>query len=376
MFKKLIPILLIIFITTPNVCALNAGSVSAECAVVISAQTGKVIYEKNAYEKHSMASTTKIMTSLLAVESGMLPNEIIVSKDMLNVEGTSMGLQAGDSVSLEELVYGMLLQSGNDAANVTAIYLSGSADKFAELMNARAKQIGMTNTHFVTPSGLDNEEHYSTAYDMALLGREAVKNRKFLSICSRKNAVLTYGNPPYKRTLSNHNRMLSYYDDALGIKTGFTKKSGRCLVSYAVKDGVGLVAVTLNDPNDWYDHKLMLDYGFESVKPEKIAISIPYEINVVGGEKASVCVKSTSFFADSTDSKTVIQRTYIDKFVYAPVKTGTVVGHTDIYSDSKLVGTVAITAAESVDSNAAAIPQVKKEQSFLKRMIEKIKERF
>ena len=211
----------------------------ARAWVLMDADSGRILAGKDADTAYPMASTTKIMTSLLAAQSGKLHDEITVSKEMILVEGTSMGLLPGDSVSLYELIYGMLLPSGNDAANVTAYYLGGNVENFVKKMNAKAKEIGMENTNFVTPSGLDDEMHYSTAYDMALLGRYAVGDPVFRSVCSSKKASLSYGNPPYKRTLYNHNRLLESYKYALGIKTGFTKKSGRCLVSYAEKDGTG-----------------------------------------------------------------------------------------------------------------------------------------
>lgn len=294
-----------------------------------------------------MASTTKILTSLIAVRSGRLQNEITVSDRMVNVEGTSMGLRSGDSVSLKELVYGMLLPSGNDAANAAALYLGGSQEGFARIMNETAKKIGMTESHFVTPSGLDDENHYTTAYDMALLGREAIRNPVFLKICSSAKATLSYGNPPYDRTLYNHNRLLNSYDGALGIKTGFTKKSGRCLVSYALRDGVGLVAVTLNAPDDWNDHRKMLDFGFDNIKLSEIQIS-SYNVSVVGGRQESVTVTGTEFSIEDT-GKTVEVRYFLPRFLYAPVEAGQIAGEARIYLDGKLTDSVTLTVTESVE---------------------------
>lgn len=348
MIKKFVSLFLILIISTLRVSALNANDISAECAVVISEQTGEILFEKNPHKQQSMASTTKIMTSLLAIESGKLQNEIKITEEMIKVEGTSMGLLPGDSVSLDELLHGMLIQSGNDAANATAVYLSGSLESFAQSMNTRAKQIGMNNTNFVTPSGLDSQEHYSTAYDMALLGREAVLNSKFLSVCSKQKATLTYGNPPYSRTLYNHNKLLDYYEYALGIKTGFTKKSGRCLVSYAKKDGVGLIAVTLNAPNDWQDHRLMLDYGFKNINSFEVNAKIPMSIPVVGGNVDEVKITTESYIYSSLNSADIEHRVFLQRFIYAPVKIGEVVGFWRIYSDGKLVKEIPITAAESV----------------------------
>lgn len=347
MFRRILTVIFVLILSVVKVYALSADDISAECAVLITAQTGEVIFAKDEHKKHSMASTTKIMTSLLAVESGRLSDEITVTQDMLNVEGTSMGLLGGDIVSLRELVYGMLLPSGNDAAEVTALYLGDTKENFCTLMNARAKEIGMNDTNFVTPSGLDDENHYSTAYDMALLGREAVKNPEFLRICSSAKATLTYGNPPYERTLRNHNRLLSSYEGALGIKTGFTKKSGRCLVSYAQRNGVGLVAVTLNDGNDWDDHVRMLDYGFSKVSAAEPRINLPQTVNIVGGQKETVKLQHEKFMLEST-AENVEYRIFLPRFIYAPVESGDVIGRADVYSDGRLIESISIMSAEKV----------------------------
>lgn len=368
MLKKIIVFLTVFCTMTVCSAALDSSDISAECAVVISQQTGEVLFEKASDKRHSMASTTKIMTSIIASQSGRLNDEIIVTKDMIQVEGTSMGLLAGDRVSLKELVYGMLLPSGNDAANVTANYLGGNVENFVKQMNSTAKAIGMKNTNFVTPSGLDDEEHYSTAYDMALLGRYAVSDPFFRSVCSSKKATASYGNPPYKRTLYNHNRLLNSYPYALGIKTGFTKKSGRCLVSYAEKDGTGLVAVTLNAPSDWNDHRLMLDYGFSRLKRQVEKPNITDKIPVVGGNVESLDVQSEQFEYDSTEKRNVIQRVTVDNFVYAPVKKGDKVGEVEYFLNGEYIGSTDIVASNDVSVKITE----QKDKSFF----QKIKERF
>ena len=245
--KKIVALVIICTIISLPVSAVSS---SAKAAAVINGDTGEALYAQNADMRLPMASTTKIMTSLLLCEHGNLRNEITVTADMLRVEGSSMGLLPGDTVTLHDLLYGMLLASGNDAANVTAIAISGSVTAFAELMNKRAAELGLKNTHFVTPSGLDAEEHYTTARELALLAAFALKNEEFAKAAASKTATLCYGNPPYKRTISNHNKLLKLYDGAIGVKTGFTKKSGRCLVSAARRDGKLAVAVTLCDPDD------------------------------------------------------------------------------------------------------------------------------
>lgn len=330
MLKRIFVFCLLIAIVSVRSSAISENSISAECAVLINAENNEIIFSKNHLKRHSMASTTKIMTSLIAIESGKLQNEITVTDDMLRVEGTSMGLKSGDQVSLLELVYGMMLASGNDSANVTAIYLGGNLGSFADTMNEYASRFGMTGTNFVTPSGLDDEDHFSTAYDMALLGAAAVKNPLFLSICSDKSESLIYGNPPYRRTLYNHNKLLDRYDYALGIKTGFTKKSGRCLVSYAEKDSKHLVAVTLNASDDWNDHIKMLDFGFGQLKNYSYKSPVPESVPVTGSS-GTVRINTDEFSIASTESVEITSKVYIDKFLYSPVKANTVIGYCDYY---------------------------------------------
>lgn len=324
------------------------------------AQTGEVLYEHNAHTKRSMASTTKIMTSLIALEQADLKKEVTVRKDELNVEGTSMGLLEGDKVTFEGLVYGMLLQSGNDAANVTAVKLGGSTEKFIRLMNKRAREIGMNNTNFVTPSGLDDEKHYSTAYDMALLGSAAILNPDFRHISSQKQAVVYYGNPPYRRVLTNHNKMLSFYDGCIGLKTGFTKKSGRCLVTAAERDNVTIVAVTLNAPDDWNDHRKLLDFGFSKVKNRELDNKTDsFRIPVAGGRKTTVSIKPQSKAGvDVSENMPGVTVDYlIDSFLYAPVKKGDNAGKIVYSVGSKKIGEVILVADESV--SATEIPEKK-----------------
>ena len=372
-----------VFVIIASVLCLDAFAVypdvSAASAVLIEAQTGQVLYEHNAYKQRSMASTTKIMTSLLALEAHSPSMKITVTEEMAAVEGTSMGLLAGDTVTLKDLVYGMLLQSGNDAANTVAYVLGDSPEGFAELMNKRAEQIGMTQTNFVTASGLDDKEHYSTAYDMALLAREAMKNPEFRSICNVKNKKLSYGNPPYLRTLTNHNRLLNIYEYAVGIKTGYTKKSGRCLVSAAEKDGVLLIAVTLNAPDDWNDHVKMYEYGFsllESVELDSTldAINLP----VVGGKSATVALAlaQTPRAVLPDGNSTVTRDVYLKPFEYAPVSTGDVVGEAVYRVGDREICRTAIVAAESVLSRTLTVVKEESEQkkaNFFTKIINKIK---
>lgn len=344
--------------------------ISASSAVLLVSGSNEVLFEKSAYEKRPMASTTKIMSSIIAIESGRLDEEITVTQEMTAVEGTSMGLLPNDKVSVSELVYGMMLSSGNDAANATAITIAGSTEAFVSMMNDKAKQIGMLSTHFATPSGLDTDDHYSTAYDMALLGSYAIKNEQFLEICSSSSAVVDYGNPPYKRRLTNHNKLLKIYDGVIGIKTGFTKKSGRCLVSAAERDGITLICVTLNDADDWNDHKKLLDYGFGIVKRYD-NYQRDFLIRIVGGKDASVNAQLQRAPKISSLNGQITQKVYIEHFLYAPVKKNDVVGYSQFYyQNGALADTVPIIIKSDIGQTEY---EEKAKFSFIHRILRKIK---
>ncbi|MBR5473509.1 MAG: D-alanyl-D-alanine carboxypeptidase, partial [Clostridia bacterium] len=211
---KRIIVSLLCIVAFLNTLTVSAYNISARAAVVINGDTGEILYSQNCDQRLPMASTTKIMTALLLCELGVdLTKEIVTTREMVTVEGSSMGLQVGDTVSYHDLLYGMMLASGNDAANTTAIALGGSVSKFVDIMNERAKTMGLKDTHFVTPSGLDAEEHYTTAYELALIAKEALSNENFAQAASSQSARLCYGNPPYYRTLTNHNKLLKMYDD-------------------------------------------------------------------------------------------------------------------------------------------------------------------
>ncbi len=337
--------------------AASPWDLSAQACVLMVAETREVLYARNADEQLPMASTTKIMTSLLALESGYPEREIVVTDEMVRVEGASIGLLAGDTISLRTLVSGMLLESGNDAANVTAYAVAGGIEPFLELMNAKAQEIGMQNTHFETVSGLDSESHYSTAYDMSLLAAGAIENPLFRQICSLESERVYYGNPPYARTLSNHNRLLKSYDGAFGIKTGYTKKSGRCLVSAAERDGVTLIAVTLNAPNDWADHRKLLDYGFSVAEARDctdLTAQLP-NVPVVGGDASTVrAVLAETPFIDVTQSTPQITaQVFVQPFLYAPLKAGDCIGSVRYSVEGKTILEVPLVAESDVSCTTA-----------------------
>lgn len=376
MIKKIIVFSATFLIFILNEIPAYSVSVSAESAVLMCADNGEILFSRNADRQLSMASTTKIMTSLIAIETAEPETEIVVTQEMVSVEGTSMGLKPGDSVSLRELVYGMLLQSGNDAANTVAYVIGGSESGFAEIMNDRAQEIGMDNTNFVTASGLDDENHYSTAYDMALLAAECIKNPEFAEICNQKSAKLTYGNPPYARTLTNHNKLLWKYSDSVGIKTGFTKKSGRCLVSAAKRNGVTLVAVTLNAPDDWNDHISMFEFGFSKLKGVYISCDFSdIKVDVVGGEKNFVGVRLAHNPEWISDDKSYC-RVLLRKIEYAPILKDSILGKAVFYSGNNIIDEVPLLADKSIFPKSASVEVTEKESSLFSDLFKKIKDYF
>ncbi|MDE6102702.1 MAG: D-alanyl-D-alanine carboxypeptidase [Ruminococcus sp.] len=357
-----------------NVYAVEEPEISAKAAVLISADTGEIVYSLNCNQKLPMASTTKIMTTMLCLESGNLYEEFEVDGDAIMVEGSSMGLQKGDIVTKYALCCGMLLPSGNDAANATAVKLAGSLEDFAVMMNDKAKELGLSRTWFVTPSGLEGEGHGSSAYDMAILAREALKNDIFREICSSPSIKLEFGNPPYTRWLKNTNKLLTMYDGVYGVKTGFTDEAGRCLVSACERDGIDLICVTLNDRNDWNDHMAMYDYGFETVHNIKLDIPENLSVNLAGAEKDSLSLTAgddpvtvTAFSANPEDFE---YQVISAPFVYAPIKSGDETAQLSISYNGREVRRIPLFAGEN-----APVKIVKKSHekiSIFKKITQKL----
>lgn len=334
-------------------CLLTTGAVSAQSFALVEASSGRLLRGRETDRKLPMASTTKIMTGLLACESGRLDETFTVPAEALKVEGSSMGLVAGERLTLRELTYGLLLESGNDAAGAIAYLLDGSIPAFAERMNRRAAALGLTGTHFANPSGLDDAAHYTTALDLARLGAAAMKNEEFAAIASTYTARVPYNGIQGGRLLCNHNELLNLYEGAIGIKTGYTRRSGRCLVSCAVRNGVKLVAATLNGHEDFDDHTALLDYGFKTIRPQLLFSSPPYlPLKVLFGEAKSVsCGCDLSLTASLSDAELTRLRTEVlmPEFVYAPVCEGKKVGTLVFRLDGVTVAEADIRAEDTVD---------------------------
>lgn len=351
--------------------------VSAKAAVVISADTGEIVYSKNSGEKLPMASTTKIMSALLCLESGDLYEPFTVDSDAIRVEGSSMGLQEGDTVTKYALACGMLLPSGNDGANAAAVKIAGSLEGFAELMNDRAQKLGLTKTYFVTPSGLEGEGHGSSAEDMAVLAAEALKNDLFREICSSQTMKLEYGNPPYTRWLKNTNKLLSMYDGTYGVKTGFTDEAGRCLVSACEREGKRLICVTLNAPDDWNDHMKLYDNCFKKVKTQELCIPCEMYVNLAGSQKDVLPVTVGEELADFTvynaDTADFTYTVAAPPFVYAPVKAGDLAAELIISDNGRELKRIPLYAAEDAEYKNS---ESKPEKSGFEKFILKVKDIF
>ena len=290
MKKWIFPFLILLCFTRAEA---EEPSVSAKSAIVFEYATGKIVFSKNPYEELPMASTTKIMTALVALERGNLTDLVTISPHAANVEGSSMYLRAGEKISLEDLLYGLMLSSGNDAAVAIAEHIGGSEEEFSKLMTDRAKELGCTHTQFKNPNGLPNDAHYTTAFELARITGKALEHPKFREIAGTKSKQI--GN----RQLTNHNKLLSMYEGTFGVKTGFTKASGRTLVSAVNRNGIELIGVTLHAPDDWDDHMKMFDYAFANMERRILAEknAIVKTVSVENGEDAMAEVYMGGDFA-------------------------------------------------------------------------------
>ena len=330
-------------------------AVSAESAILLDAQTGRVLYEKQADKQSLIASTTKIMTALVVCEQTNVLDRVRIPQQAVGIEGSSMYLKVGEVMTVQELLYGLMLHSGNDAAVALAIYCGGTVEGFAQLMNDKAHRLGMNDTHFVNPNGLDAPGHYSTARDMAKLAAYAMENPIFSQTVSTKT-VKAAG-----RTLTNHNKLLWSLDGAEGVKTGFTKAAGRILVSSCSRQGRRLIAVTMNDRNDWQDHKQLMDRGFAdfSVRQLVTAGECLGTAQVISGEteKVQLLAAEDFFYALTADEQPEL---VLSKpgFVYAPVVSGQDAGFAYLCLNGKSIGKIPLVYGQTVETEIIQKPSL------------------
>lgn len=310
----------------------KAVEVSASAAVLMDMDSGRVLYERNAGARMLIASTTKIMTALVAIRDGNLSDTVKVSREAAYTEGSSMYLKEGEELTLETLLYGLLLCSGNDAAVAVAEHVGGSVEGFVERMNDTALSLGMEDSSFANPNGLDDEAHYSTAHDMALLARAAMENETLVRIASTRTVSIA------GRTMTNHNKLLSYVDGCLGLKTGYTRAAGRTLVSCAERNGQRLIAVTLQDGNDWADHQSLYDYGF-STYPAKRMAQLGHELAKQDGVPL---IAADSFAWPLGQGETLETGLELDRPLTPPLRAGTRVGEAVFSLNGKEVGRVGL----------------------------------
>lgn len=324
----------------------HAKGISAQSALLLDCATGRVLYSKVPGRKSLIASTTKIMTALVICEQCNVLDSVRIPREAVGIEGSSMYLQPDEILTVQDLLYGMMLHSGNDAATALAIYCGGTVEGFVQLMNDKARVLGMTNTNFENPHGLDSAHHYSTAEDLGKLAAYAMGNPIFAKVVSTKNVRVG------DRYLKNHNKLLWNVEGADGIKTGYTKSAGRILVSSASRGGRRLVAVTIADPDDWYDHKQLLEQGFANFHTQTIISknTVIGSIEVAGGHEQNVELITVDDFCYSVCSDEKID-VVLPKpgFVYAPVVSGQEAGYAQVYLNDQWIGKIALVFGSTIE---------------------------
>lgn len=317
----------------------------AKAAILFDASSGRILYEKNADNPMLIASLTKIMTAIVAIENGDLNERVTISPNAEGVEGSSIYLKAGEKVPLGTLLYGLMLRSGNDAATAIAEHIGGSVEGFVYLMNEKAAYLGLEHTHFANPHGLDHSEHYSSAKDLAVLTAYALKNTVFQEIVKTEVKTVYWPGEQWKRKFYNKNKMLRFYKWADGVKTGYTKKAGRTLVSSATRDGHQLITVTLNDGDDWKDSMFMLEHGFNQydlvsvIKKGQVISNKTYQNEE---EEKFQVVAGASFVYPLTDEEK--KKITVEPLVSYPLRLASEdhmqIGSARIYLNQQLIGSI------------------------------------
>ena len=335
------------------------SALSAEKAIVLDAATGRALYEKHADERSLIASTTKIMTALIICQRCNVLDRVKIPGEAVGVEGSSMYLREGEVLTVQELLYGLMLRSGNDAAEALAIYCGGTVEGFAELMNDKARELGLKDTHFVNPHGLDAPGHHSTARDLAVLSAYAMEDPIFARTVGAKS--VTVG----ERVLTNHNKLLWQLPGCEGIKTGYTRAAGRILVSSASREGRRLVCVTINALDDWNDHKALLEEGFSRYDVRQIVEAgevLGYR-HILGGDGTSVPLIAAEEFSyaltEGEEPELVLSP---QSFSYAPVRAGGEEGCAYVVLEGEVIGQIPLVWGSSMELKQ------EKERTWLARL--------
>ena len=341
--RSLLILLLLAAGLTTSASAEAPPETSAASFILMDAASGRTLAAQNEYDPRLIASTTKIMTALIALEQCDPDTEVEIEPAWTGIEGSSMYLTPGQVMTIRDLLYGLMLASGNDAAVALACITAGDVESFAELMNERAAELGCEKTHFENPNGLDSDEHYSCARDLAFIAREAIQNEEFRRIVSTSSATVD------GRTFTNHNRLLRECDGVFGVKTGYTEAAGRTLVTCCERGGVTLICVTLSDPDDWNDHEALYDWAYNEYAWYDTGQNAKWQVPVIGGEAETVTVTaSDTLSVPHTEDDTVETRVQLPSYVFPPIERGGIAGEIALYVNGEKSASVPLVFTESV----------------------------
>ncbi|MCI8589947.1 MAG: D-alanyl-D-alanine carboxypeptidase [Clostridiales bacterium] len=349
--KRFILIFVSVWCVLPFSFVSKGNDISAACAIAVETSEFDIYFDEAADDRHEIASLTKIMTVVIALENGGdLSRVVTVADEAIGTEGTSIYLKSGEQMTVSDLIWAVLLNSANDASVALAVAVGGSVEEFVAMMNAKAYALCMNATHYVNPNGLPAEDHYSSAKDLAILACYALSVEGFKEISSSYTHSIPYDGVANGRQLVNHNKLVKQYDGCIGMKTGFTKSAGRCLVTAAQRDGVTLVCVTLDDGNDWNDHKTLLNIGFDTY--ERVVLSAQSEqgfgIPVAGEERLVLCANEADVSAVlKKDRSEVIKSLNVPDFVYGPINLHDKIGTVTYKYNGKVIGEDSIVVIET-----------------------------
>lgn len=351
-------LLIALFLCYTVVILSSDVSLSAKSSVLYEPTEKRFIYSKNADTRLPMASTTKIMTALVAIDRCPLDRIVSIADKAIGIEGSSLYLKAGEALSMKDLLYGLLLRSANDAACAIAYEIAGGIDEFADMMNEKAQELGLTDTHFTNPHGLHDTEHYTTARELAIISAAALSRPELKEIVSTKRVTIK-NSEGEARLVVNHNKLLSMYEGAIGVKTGFTKKAGRCLVGACERDGLSFITVTINAPDDWNDHIKLFDLGYSLFEMRTLAEKneFLYKIPVIGGKEDSIIITNKDEIKRifKRSDPTVTKQIDLCRYTSAPIKEGDIIGYVKFYLDGEEIERIPLTAGSDVYKKAKRI---------------------
>ncbi|MDD4169878.1 MAG: D-alanyl-D-alanine carboxypeptidase [Desulfotomaculaceae bacterium] len=335
--------------------AFAGPEIVGQAAVVIDSKNGQVLFEKNPHQRMYPASTTKTLTAIIALENFGLPDLVTIPKNACNIEGSAIGLQEGEEISMEHLLYSMLLNSGNDSAVAIASHYGSSVDGFMGLMNEKAAEVGAVNTHFKNPNGLPDPEHYTTAYDLSLIARYAMQNEEFRKIVATKTKTIQREDPKAQTYLLNSNKLLWRYEGAVGTKTGYTEAARQCLIATAVRQDRELIAVVLGSEGGsiWDDTTTLLDYGFTNFKPLNIVESGSHITDVpvrygVSGAVPALAGYSLTFNIPTDKPNEIRQEVKLKEKITAPIEAGDELGEVIYYFGEQEIGKVCLLSRQEM----------------------------